>query len=223
MRSDRIKTVTHNGFNYIFNYDGAGNTESVNVGNQNLISNQYEDRTNKLLSSTYGNNHTVSYNYDSEDRISSKSVNGTEKFKYSYDASGNLGILEDIINGVNYRYIYDAAERLSKIKDSKGNIINYSYDKGNNLSTFQERVDGKGYITSYDYDKDNRSTDIYYNNPLKNDGNMEYFLLNNGTVGSKGTKPYSESGTSFTRDTAVAAGEKGKNVLTTTASTKIPY
>ncbi|QGU95660.1 hypothetical protein GOM49_11680 [Clostridium bovifaecis] len=52
---------------------------------------------------------------------------------------------------------------------------------------------------------------------------MEYFSLNNGTVGSKGTKPYSESGTSFTRDTAVAAGEKCKNVLTTTASTKILY
>ncbi|QGU96846.1 DNRLRE domain-containing protein [Clostridium bovifaecis] len=221
--SDRIKTVTHNGFSYIFDYDEAGNNTKVSVGSQNLITNNYEARTNKLLSSTYGNGHTVSYNYDSEDRISSKSVNGTEKFKYSYDASGNLGILEDIINGVNYRYIYDGAERLSKIKDSKGNIINYSYDKENNLSTFQERVDGKGYITSYDYDKDNRATDIYYNNPLKNDGNMEYFSLNNGTVGSKGTKPYSESGTSFTRDTAIAAGEKGKNVLTTTASTKILY
>ncbi|QGU96054.1 hypothetical protein GOM49_13985 [Clostridium bovifaecis] len=58
---------------------------------------------------------------------------------------------------------------------------------------------------------------------MKNDGNMEYFSLNNGTVGSKGTKPYSESGTSFTRDTAVAAGEKGKSVLTTTASTKVLY
>ncbi|MEA4827826.1 MAG: LamG-like jellyroll fold domain-containing protein, partial [Clostridium sp.] len=221
--NDKIKTVSHNGFSYTFNYDGADNNTEVNVGNQNLITNVFQDRTKLLLSSTYGNGHTVSYKYDSEDRISSKLINGEEKFKYSYDASGNLGILEDLINGVNYRYIYDASERLSKIKDSKGNIINYSYDKGNNLSLFQERVNGIGYITSYDYDKDNRPTNIYYNNPLSNSENMEYFPLNNSTTGSKGAKPYSETGSSFTKDLAVAAEQKGKNVLTTSESTKILY
>ncbi|MGY0374216.1 polymorphic toxin type 8 domain-containing protein [Clostridium sp. JNZ J1-5] len=221
--NDKIKTVSHNGFSYTFNYDGADNNTGVNVGSQNLITNVFQDRTKLLLSSTYGNGHKVSYKYDTEDRISSKLINGEEKFKYSYDASGNLGILEDLINGVNYRYIYDASERLSKVKDSKGNIINYSYDKGNNLSTFQEKVNGIGYMTSYDYDKDNRPTNIYYNNPLNNNGNMEYFPLNNSTIGSKGTKPYSETGSSFTKDLAVAAEQKGKNVLTTAENTKILY
>ncbi|MGY0374140.1 DNRLRE domain-containing protein [Clostridium sp. JNZ J1-5] len=221
--NDKIKTVSHNGFSYTFNYDGADNNTEVNVGNQNLITNVFQDRTKLLLSSTYGNGHKVSYKYDSEDRISSKLINGEEKFKYSYDASGNLGILEDLINGVSYRYIYDVSDRLTKIKESNGNIINYSYDKGNNLSTFQEKVNGIGYMTSYDYDKDNRPTNIYYNNPLNNNGNMEYFPLNNSTIGSKGTKPYSETGSSFTKDLVVAAEQKGKNVLTTSESTKILY
>jgi len=168
--NDKIKSVSHNGFSYTFNYDGA------------------------------------------------------EKYKYSYDASGNLGILEDLINNKTYRYIYDASDRLTKLKDSDGNVITYNYDKGGNISNFQEKVNGIGYITSYDYDKDNRVTDIYYKNPLLNSEGTEYFPLNNSTLGSRGTKPYSIAGESYEKDIAVTDSTvKQKRVLTTNSSTKILY
>ncbi|KOA20845.1 tRNA nuclease WapA precursor [Clostridium homopropionicum DSM 5847] len=222
--NDKIKSVSHNGFSYTFNYDGAGNNSEVNVGSQNLITNVFHSRTGLLQSSTYGNGTSISYNYDSEDRISSKLINGAEKYKYSYDASGNLGILEDLINNKTYRYIYDASDRLTKLKDSDGNIMTYNYDKGGNISTFQEKVNGIGYITSYDYDKDNRVTDIYYKNPLLNSEGTEYFPLNNSTTGSRGTKPYSIAGESYEKDIAVTDSTvKQKRVLTTSSSTKILY
>ncbi|MCY6370630.1 RHS repeat domain-containing protein [Clostridium ganghwense] len=217
--NDRIKSVTHNGFSYNFGYDKLGNNTTVAVGNQNLITNILQARTSKLLGSDYGNGDTVRYVYDEEDRVIADKYNGVEKFKYKYDASGNLAYHEEV-NEVNYQYFYDASERLTKIKDSKGNIINYNYDIESNLSSFQEKVDGKGYMTSYDYDKDSKTTDIYYNNPLKNDGNMENFPLNGTITGSKGTKPYSATGVDFVADTTV---ESGKKVLTTDTATKILY
>lgn len=157
--NDNIKTVSHNGFSYIFNYDVFGNTTSVNVGSQQLISNKYEARTGKLLESTYGNGHKTSLDYDSTDAVIGKRFNGQLKYKYEYDASGNLGYKEDLENGVNYRYIYDVAERLIKVEDSKGNYFTTDYDKNNNKNKIIERINGKVYTTSYSYDKDNRVKD----------------------------------------------------------------
>ncbi|WP_270942785.1 hypothetical protein, partial [Romboutsia lituseburensis] len=131
--NDKLKTITHNGFNYGFGYDSLGNNTTVSVGNQNLITNTYEARSGKLLESKYGNNQKVSSVYDNEDRvISEKYTNKSnvtqERHKYSYDASGNLGYHEDLVNKVNYRYIYDLSDRLVKIKESNGNEILYNYD-----------------------------------------------------------------------------------------------
>ncbi len=85
--NDKLKTITHNGFNYNFGYDSLGNNTTVSVGNQNLITNTYEARTSKLLESKYGNNQKVSSVYDNEDRVISEnytdSLNNTqERYKY---------------------------------------------------------------------------------------------------------------------------------------------
>ncbi|VTQ88082.1 DNRLRE domain-containing protein [Hathewaya histolytica] len=157
--NDNIKTVSHNGFSYIFNYDVFGNTTSVNVGKQQLINNKYEARTGKLLESTYGNGHKTSLDYDGTDAVIGKRFNGQLKYRYEHDANGNLGYKEDLENGVNYRYIYDVADRLVKVEDSKGNYFTTDYDKNNNKSKIIERINGKVYTTSYSYDKDNRVKD----------------------------------------------------------------
>lgn len=224
--NDRIKSVTHNGFSYNFGYDNLGNNTTVAVGNQNLITNNYEPRTSRLEGSVYGNGDTVSYVYDEEDRVIADKYDGVEKFKYNYDASGNLAYHEDLVNNVDSRYFYDASERLVKIieKDkndpSKKSSMYYDYDIESNLKNFIESINGAGHITSYEYDKDSKITDVYYNNPLKNVGNMENFPLNNTTTGSNGTKSYSQTGVNFAVDSTV---ENGKKVLTTDSTTKILY
>ncbi|KYH30466.1 tRNA(Glu)-specific nuclease WapA precursor [Clostridium tepidiprofundi DSM 19306] len=204
--NDRIKTITHNGFNYSFEYDSLGNNKVVNVGTQNLITNTYEDRSSKLKESFYGNGDKVEYIYDDEDRIIAEKYNGAQKYSYEYDSNGNIGRHYDVYNNVNYRYMYDAADRLAKITDSNGNTLSYDYDITNNLSDFNEKVNNTGHITNYEYDKDNRIKDIYYNNPIKNDEYVEYFPLNGSAKGSKGTKPYSYNA-SFGKD------ENDKTVL----------
>ena len=83
--NDRIKSVGPNGFSYNFEYNPLGSNTAVKVGNQSLITNNYEARTRKLLSSTYGNktvdqNQTVSYSYDSADRLISRKNNGLSSY-----------------------------------------------------------------------------------------------------------------------------------------------
>lgn len=123
--NDRIKAINHNDFSYSFGYDSLGNNTTVNAGNQNLITNTYEDRTGRLTQSKYGNNQIVAQEYDSLDRVIAKSFNGTMRYRYTYDNDGNLGIKEDLINGVNYRYKYDLISRPIEINDSKGNTTRF--------------------------------------------------------------------------------------------------
>jgi RHS repeat-associated protein len=162
--NDRIKSISHNGFNYSFDYDSLGNNTYASVGSQNLIENTYESKTSKLLESKYGNGQKVSSDYDDLGRIKNKKlgINGSTVYKYEYDASGNLGYHEDLENNVNYRYVYDLADRLAKIKDSYGNVIGFDYDLNSNLSKFTDTIQGKNYTTDFAYDKDNRQNTITY-------------------------------------------------------------
>lgn len=162
--NDKIKTITHNGFSYGFNYDSLGNNTSVNAGTQNLITNSYDLTTGNLLQSTYGNGQTVSNDYDNLDRVTAKKYNGTTRYTYQYDAAGNVGYHEDLVNSVNYRYVYDLSDRLAKVVDSQGNSTTYGYDANNNKNKLTEKINGKTYDISYGYDKDNRPYDVQYAN-----------------------------------------------------------
>ncbi|KLU74971.1 DNRLRE domain-containing protein [Clostridium botulinum] len=213
--NDKIKSIGHNGFNYNFEYDAEGNTHKVNVGNQNLITNEYDEKTNNLVSSNYGNGQTTKYKYDDEDRLTEYLYKDKSLQRYIYDGEGKLATLYDNINDIKYKYDYDVAGRLNRIKDSKGNITSYNYDADSNLSSFQEKINGMGYKTSYEYDKDNKVTSIYYN-ALQTFSGMEFFPLNTSTIGSKGTKPYVENDVKFEKDI-------DRTVLTTTNTTKLLY
>ena len=139
-QNDRLQKIIHNGFNYNFGYDSLGNNTTVSVGNQNLITNQYETTTGKLLNSTYGNSQVVNNIYDAYDKVVGKAFNGVTRYKYQYDGSGNLGYSEEVDNGVNYRYIYDNANRLTKISDNKNNILRYWYDLSNNIEKISDNL-----------------------------------------------------------------------------------
>ncbi len=82
--NDKIKNINHNGFSYKFNYDSLGNTTSVNVGNQNLITNTYESLTSKLLESQYGNGQKVSNLYDSNDNVIGNKYSGDNTVGITY-------------------------------------------------------------------------------------------------------------------------------------------
>jgi RHS repeat-associated core domain len=158
--NDQLKTISANGVTYNFGYDPLGRNNSVSVGDQNLITNNYENTTGNLLSSSYGNNQTVEQDYDNLNRITGQKYNGSYLFHYEYDDSGNLAYFQDLENGVNYNYIYDFAKRLVLVKDSNGNSISYTYDKDSNVSTLTDTLGNATYTTSYSYDADSRIKNV---------------------------------------------------------------
>lgn len=215
--NDRIKSITHNGFSYSFDYDALGNNKAVSTAGQNLIQNTYELTTRNLIRSDYGNNQSISITYDNLDRIISrkfKDVTDTsfnERYNYQYDSAGNLGYHEDKVNNVNYRYIYDLADRLVKVVDSNDNSISFGYDINNNGNKVSYKINNTIYDTSYTFDKDNKPDGVYYGAALKNNANVQYFPLNGTLIGSKGTQP-------ITQNPVYSADENGNTVLSVNSS-----
>ena len=125
---DFLSGITHNGFTYNFGYDGFGNTTSVKVGTQSLISNVFGSGNGNLLSSTYGNGFQLGYTYDNYDRVTGVTKNGRAAYRYTYDARGNLAIENDLQSGVDTRYSYDLSDRLLRKSSSDGSSAEYTYD-----------------------------------------------------------------------------------------------
>ncbi len=135
--NDRIKSVTHNGFLYNYEYDVWGNPTAVKVGEQSLVSYTYDldnktrDRVNRI---TYGNGDYTEYSYNDNGNI--------EAIKsYSPD-----GLLVD-----NYEYIYDENGQLEKIKNLIENTVVVYTDTGmtfNYLSGDGETVGSEIYSTA---------------------------------------------------------------------------
>ncbi|CDM67294.1 Hypothetical protein CM240_0115 [Clostridium bornimense] len=86
--NDRLESISHNGFSYRFGYDKWGNNTDVSVGNQKLITNVFEDKTGKLLSSTYGNGQKITPVYDKNDNLIGRAYSGDNLGTITY--SGNV-------------------------------------------------------------------------------------------------------------------------------------
>lgn len=165
--NDRLKTINHNGFNYVFDYDSLGNNTSISIGNQNLITNTFDLKSGRITKTTYGNGQSISQTYNTNDQITKMMYNGKDISNYVYDASGNLGYKVDLVNDVSYRYLYDLSNNLIKTIDSFGNVTSYITNLRN--SGISESIDGKRFDTNYNFDNDNKSKSILYNrNSLNN-------------------------------------------------------
>ncbi|HEY9062031.1 MAG TPA: DNRLRE domain-containing protein [Pseudobacteroides sp.] len=207
--TDNLTKITHNGFNYNFNYDLLRNLTTVSVGAQPLITNSYDPNTSRLNSSTYGNGDVVGFDYDEYDRVIAKKYNGDARYKYSYDGNGKLSYYENRTDLAanspsrkDFRYQYDVSGRQTKVIEYAGsntNTTSYEYDIENRLGRTEEVVNNSSYHTGYIYDKSGTEKQTYFNTYSKNDGTVEYFPLNNNLNGALGTKPTSQNA-SFAND-----------------------
>jgi YD repeat-containing protein len=107
-----LTKITHNGFDYNFTYDSFGNVDTIKVGTQNLIDNQYNGYNGSLIKSTYGNGDYTQFAYNEYGKLGSQSYNGSTKFKWYYNSSGTLKQLQDLVNNVLHTYDYDTTGRL---------------------------------------------------------------------------------------------------------------
>lgn len=144
--NDRLSSITHNGFNYGFNYDSFGRVISTSAAGQTLISHTYRSDGN-LSSSAYGNGDTVSYTYDKLDRVTSTNYNGVKTYEYVYNKEGLLAKQKDNENNVTTTYEYDFARRLLASTSTDGLKADYTYDERNNVKSIKLK---KGSVTLND-------------------------------------------------------------------------
>ena len=183
----RLKTISHNGFNYSFAYDNFGNVTQTKVGTQVLSTNTYGTNNGDLKQVKYGNNDYVDYTYDDYGNISAISQNGTKNFTWQYDSTGNLYSHEDLVNNQRFVYTYDSTGRLVRqqvLDNSKKNIYSsqYGYDLNNNVSRFTSSAGGVSVTENFEYGKDNLASKYTYPSGKTTTYTYDEILRRNSTV-----------------------------------------
>ena len=140
---DRLKTITHNGFTYQYEYDSFGNQTAVKVGSQTLESNTYYANNGPLESVTYANGYEVKNTYDNNFRLINQKKGKTGDWAETvneYDEYDNLQKREDKKNGITYRYRYDLTDRLNAMDNTRGQKVRIAYDDKNRVSSIINKV-----------------------------------------------------------------------------------
>lgn len=148
---DRIKSISHNGFNYNYEYDGFGNQKAIKIGETAIERYTYLPRNGLLTSTTYANGDIIQNVYDEEYRMTSQKYNGKTVYMNTYDSYGNVASQKDLLNGVTYRYQYDLIDRLTGMDTTHGQTLRVAYDNKNRVSAIIEKVNGSGTKTEYVY------------------------------------------------------------------------
>ena len=183
----RLKTISHNGFNYSFAYDNFGNVTQTKVGTQVLSTNTYGNNNGDLKQVKYGNNDYVDYTYDDYGNISAISQNGTKNFTWQYDSTGNLYSHKDLVNNQRFVYTYDSTGRLIRqnVYGSGQKSVyssEYGYDLNNNVSRFTSSAGGVSVTENFEYGKDNLASKYTYPSGKAATYTYDGILRRNSTV-----------------------------------------
>ncbi|MDR1409353.1 MAG: DUF4474 domain-containing protein, partial [Oscillospiraceae bacterium] len=146
---DKIKSISHNGLTYNFEYDIWGNRNSVKVGTANLITYGYSANNRSVLNSiTYANGQTIQYIFDSETKqITGISVLGNAAPEYIFGYKN--GVLESVTDTLAYtiaRVTNDSVEVRSSIDHS----LIYSKNESAENYFGQVYTRTKGDVAAYD-------------------------------------------------------------------------
>ncbi len=142
---DQLSKIIFGNKEYHFLYDEFLNMKQIKIGNQILITNNYEANNGNLESLTYGNNQTISYVYDDFDRIS-KVVKMNDTDRYYYDNLGNVAKV--VSNNCEYEYYYDTEKRLTHYYCDSLHMY-YDYDIAGNLENKRISLGSEFYDIHY--------------------------------------------------------------------------
>lgn len=148
---DRIKTVSHNGIVYTFEYNSFGDIKTINVKsiddpsiiNFDLESYDYSnDRYQILNSITYSNGEKISYTYDENtNRVKTISRSDDENqtpvllYEYEYDILGNVTQIKDHASNRTTNYSstgFVVKEGVGDTSEGETEKILYSVTQGSN-------------------------------------------------------------------------------------------
>ncbi len=181
--NDRIKSISHNGFSYTYDYDIYGNVQSINVGETELVSYEYNnDYFDNISKITYANGDEVIYSYDNKDNIIGIKYNDDTNWRYTYtydeynqlksftdNVSERVTTYHKTIDGVKYVEVVETLGENSKVlygvtEEQNGEYVQSVFGKKYSISTERtyDSVTGNTVITK------NSGTVV-----LGKDGNIE--------------------------------------------------
>ena len=153
---NRLTQIHHNGFTYNYAFDKFGNTSTVKVGDQTLVTNVYESGNGQLQSEIYGNGTVYSYSYDEYGRVTDVFIDGTKSYSTVYNAKGQIAEIIDLVNNTKSLYTYDISGRLLRVSQSGGRSISTGYDILNRVTAINYQFAGQTKTASYGYGDDGR-------------------------------------------------------------------
>lgn len=188
-----VSKITHNGFDYSFNYDIFYNLVSTKIGNVTVASHTYDSNGN-LAKTTYANGDYLEYAYDNYGNISVITGETGKIAEMIYNKQGLVTKAVDYSSGETsyYYYTFDGSLESEYRTSSDGSLTHYIITDSNGNTVEKTSVNGQTKTITTGTDKDGKS--FVSNDGVTNETSTDDF----GRVSTVTTKQ-NKSDTVFTK------------------------
>ena len=188
-----VSKITHNGFDYSFNYDVFYNLVSTKIGNVTVASHTYDSNGN-LTKTAYANGDYLEYAYDNYGNISIITGETGKIAEMIYNKQGLVTKAVDYSSGETsyYYYTFDGSLESEYRTSSDGSLTHYIITDSNGNTVEKTSVNGQTKTITTGSDDDGKS--FVSNDGVTNETSKDDF----GRVSTVTTKQ-NKSDTVFTK------------------------
>lgn len=188
-----VSKITHNGFDYSFNYDVFYNLVSTKIGNVTVASHIYDSNGN-LTKTAYANGDYLEYAYDNYGNISVITGETGKIAEMIYNKQGLVTKAVDYSSGETsyYYYTFDGSLESEYRTSSDGSLTHYIVTDSDGNTVEKTSVNGQTKTITTGTDKDGKS--FVSNDGVTNETSTDDF----GRVSTVTTKQ-NKSDTVFTK------------------------
>ena len=188
-----VSKITHNGFDYSFNYDVFYNLVSTQIGNVTVASHTYDSNGN-LTKTAYANGDYLEYAYDNYGNISVITGETGKIAEMIYNKQGLVTKAVDYSSGETsyYYYTFDGSLESEYRTSSDGSLTHYIVTDSNGNTVEKTSVNGQTKTITTGSDDDRKS--FISNDGVTNETSTDDF----GRVSTVTTKQ-NKSDTVFTK------------------------
>ena len=153
-----VSKITHNGFDYSFNYDVFYNLVSTQIGNVTVASHTYDSNGN-LTKTAYANGDYLEYAYDNYGNISVITGETGIIAEMIYNKQGLVTKAVDYSSGETsyYYYTFDGSLESKYRTSSDGSLTHYIITDSNGNTVEKTSVNGQTKTITTGTDKDGKS------------------------------------------------------------------
>lgn len=153
-----VSKITHNGFDYSFNYDVFYNLVSTKIGNVTVASHTYDSNGN-LTKTAYANGDYLEYAYDNYGNISVITGETGKIAEMIYNKQGLVTKAVDYSSGETsyYYYTFDGSLESEYRTSSDGSLTHYIVTDSDGNTVEKTSVNGQTKTITTGTDKDGKS------------------------------------------------------------------